>query len=169
MAHASHLALAIQGRTYREASGETPLHYAKWLRNSPGKRCQRIQICLTGEVETPSSPIRRQAPDAKYPNGMSVEKIPDVKHPGGMSTEQNSRCDTSWWNVRCHTLQGGRLRVQGVGIPPPDDTEHASLSGATPSGFSKRICGALPYPEQLHPDSGFVYGKGLQSFGSSCF
>ena len=29
-----------------------------WLRNSPGKRYQRIRICLIGEVETPSSPIR---------------------------------------------------------------------------------------------------------------
>ena len=59
----------------------TPRHCAKWLRNSPGKRYQRIRICLTGEVETPSSPIRRQAPDAKYPDGMSAE--------------QNSGCETS--------------------------------------------------------------------------
>ena len=48
-------------------------HCAKWLRNSPDKRYQRIQICLTEEVETPSSPIRRQVPDAKYPDGMAVE------------------------------------------------------------------------------------------------
>ena len=26
--------------------------------------------------------------------------------------------------------KGDRLRVQGVGSPPPDDTERASLSGA---------------------------------------
>ena len=45
----------------------TPRHCAKWLQNSPGKRYRRSQICLTGEVETPSFPIRRQAPDAKYP------------------------------------------------------------------------------------------------------
>ena len=64
---------------------KTPRHYAKWLQNSPGKRYQRIRICLTGEVETPSSPIRRQAPDAKYPDGMSAEK--------------NSGCETSGWNV----------------------------------------------------------------------
>ena len=51
----------------------TPRHCAKWLRNSPGKRYQRIQICLTGEVETPSSPSRRQA--------------------------HNSGCETSGWNV----------------------------------------------------------------------
>ena len=33
--------------------------------------------------------------------------------------------------------------------PPPDDTERASLSGATPSGFPKRTRGALPYPDSL--------------------
>ena len=51
-----------------------------------------IRICPTGELETSSSPIlcqffssiRRQAPDAKYPDGMSAEK--------------NSGCDTSGWN-----------------------------------------------------------------------
>ncbi|WJZ99800.1 hypothetical protein VitviT2T_018215 [Vitis vinifera] len=45
--------------------------------------------------------------------------------------------------------KGDRLRVQGVGTLPPDDTECASLSGATPSGFPKRTCGALPYPDSL--------------------
>ena len=85
----------------------TPWHCAKWLRNSLGKRYQRIRIRLTGEVETPSFLIRRQASDAKYPDGMSAEK--------------NSGCETSGWNV----------------------------DGATPSGFSKRICGALPYPTSL--------------------
>ena len=38
-------------------------HCAKWLWNSLGKRYQRIRICPTREVETPSSPIRRQVPD----------------------------------------------------------------------------------------------------------
>ena len=51
--------------------------------------------------------------------------------------------------MRCHTSQGGRLHVKGGGTTPPDDTEHASLCGATPSGFSNRICGALPYPDSL--------------------
>ena len=50
--------------------------------------------------------------------------------------------------------KGDRLRVQGVETPPPNDTEHASLSGATPSGatpsgFLKRTRGALPYPNSL--------------------
>ena len=63
----------------------TPRHCAKWLWNSPGKRYRRIRICLTEEVETPSFPIRRQAPDAKYSDGMSAKK--------------NSGCETSGWNV----------------------------------------------------------------------
>ena len=58
---------------------------AKWLRNSPGKCYQRIQICLIEEAEMLSSSIRRQAPDAKYPDGMSAEK--------------NFGCETSGWNV----------------------------------------------------------------------
>ncbi|WKA06573.1 hypothetical protein VitviT2T_024468 [Vitis vinifera] len=45
--------------------------------------------------------------------------------------------------------KGDRLRVHGVGTPPPDDTERASLSRATPSGFPKRTRGALPYPDSL--------------------
>ena len=43
--------------------------------NSPGKRYQRIRTCLTGEVETSSSPIRSQAPDVNYPE--KVELRPD--------------------------------------------------------------------------------------------
>ena len=63
-----------------------PRHCAKWLRNSPGKRYQRIRICLTEEVETPSSPIRRQARDVKYLEKVELrlDRIPDVRHPGGM-------------------------------------------------------------------------------------
>ena len=51
------------------------------------------------------------------------------------------------WNELCR--KGDRLRVQGVGTPPLDDTERASLSGATPSGLPKRTHGALPYPDSL--------------------
>ena len=47
-----------------------------------------------------------------------------------MSVGQNSSLG---WNELCR--KGDRLRVQGVGAPPPDDTEHAALL------------------EQLHPDS----------------
>ena len=43
--------------------------------SSPGKRYHKIQTCLTGEVETPSSPIWRQVPDVRYPE--KVECRPD--------------------------------------------------------------------------------------------
>ena len=52
-------------------------------------------------------------------------------------TEQNFGCEISG------RRKGDRLRVQGVGTPPPDDTEHALLSGATPSGFPKRTRAAM--------------------------
>ena len=112
----------------------TPWHCAKWLQNSRGKRYQRIRICLTGEVEMPSSPIQRQAPDVKYPKKVEhhPDRIPDVIYPKKME--------------RC---KGDRLLVHGVGTPPPDDRERASLSGATPSGFPKRTRDVLPYPDSL--------------------
>ena len=59
--------------------------------NSSGKHYQRIRTCLTGEVETSSSPIQRQASDVKYPE--KVEHFPDiisdVRYPekGGKSVE----------------------------------------------------------------------------------
>ena len=41
------------------------------------------------------------------------------------------------------THKGDRLRVQGVGTPLSDDTEHARLSGSTPSRFPKRTRAAM--------------------------
>ena len=143
----------------------------------------------------------------RYPDvKMSAHGIPDMK----------CRCTEffpGWTELCC--AKGDRLRVQGVGTPLPDDTEHARVSGSTPSGFPKRTCAAMlsstrehhtsddsiSYPDMLSgslttmskpcyssrsaalrwyvrtscPDifyslhSGFTYGKGLQSFGSSCF
>ena len=49
-----------------------------------------------------------------------------------MSTGQNSSPGGMSYAA---SRKGDRLRVQGVGTPPPDDTKHASLSRATPSGF----------------------------------
>nr|CAN70617.1 hypothetical protein VITISV_021478 [Vitis vinifera] len=152
----------------------TLITHANKLRNSSGKRYQRIQICLTGEVETPSFSIRRQAPDVKYPEKVArrSDRIPDViysekvaparrnSYPGGMSYDSPRR-------------KGGGLRGQGRGNRPPDDTERASLSVATPSGFLKRTRGVLPYPDSLREKhtartpsgfslhSGFAFGKGL--------
>ena len=130
----------------------TPRHCAKWLWNSPGKGYQRIRICLIGEVETPSSPIRRQAPNVKYP-----EKVPDVKYPEKVECRPDRIPDVRYpekvpdvkYPEKVERRKGDCLRVQGVGTPPLENTERASLSGATPSGFPKRTRGALPYPYSL--------------------
>ena len=110
----------------------TPRHCAKWLRNSPGKRYQRIRICPTEEVETLSFPIRRQVPDVKYPEKVEhqSDRIPDVVYPEKMEHRK-----------------GDRPRVQGVETPPPNDG--AIAIRITPSGFPKRTSGALPYPDSL--------------------
>ncbi|RVW12172.1 hypothetical protein CK203_098567 [Vitis vinifera] len=53
----------------RRHSKRTPQHCAKWLRNSPGKRYKRIWKCVTGEVETFSTPIWRQNSVCEHPGG----------------------------------------------------------------------------------------------------
>ena len=52
--------------------------------------------------------------------------LPNVKYPEKMEHRKRDR-----------------PRVHGVGTPSPDDTEHALLSGATPSGFPKRTRAAM--------------------------
>ncbi|RVW40903.1 hypothetical protein CK203_076964 [Vitis vinifera] len=170
MAHASHLAFVIQGefgdldikylkkniskcRSHISGSFKrTPRHCAKWLRNSRGKRYQRIRICLTREVETPSFPIRRQAPDVKYPEKVKrrLDRIPDVGYP-----------------EKIERRKGDRLRVHGVRTPPPDDTERTSLSGATPSGSPRGHVTRSPirtlsgrstrHSQSSHPDDSISY------------
>ena len=121
----------------------TPRHCAKWLWNSPSKRYERIRICLTREVETPSFPIWHQAPDVKYP-----EKVSDVKYPKKVECRPDRIPDVRY-PKKVERRKGDRLRVQGVGTPLPDDTERARLSASTPSGFPKRIRGTLPYLDSL--------------------
>ena len=121
----------------------TPRHYAKSLQNSPGKRYQRIQICLTGEVETPSFPIRRQALDVKYPkSGAGCE----ISGEGGTSPDQNSECEISGedgtsqgWPSACAWCR------DPSGATPFGFPKRTSLSGATPSGFLKRARGACEH------------------------
>ena len=73
----------------RNSPGKRCRHCAKWLLNSPGKRYQRIRICLAREVEMPSFPIRRQAPDVKYPE--KVERHPDRISDVGYSEKMERR------------------------------------------------------------------------------
>ena len=65
---------------------------------------------------------------------------------GGTSAGQNSSPGGMSYVAR---RKEDRLCVQGVGTPPPDETEHARLCGSTPSGFLKRTRGALPYLDSL--------------------
>ena len=60
---------------------------------SPDKRYRRIRTCLPGEVESSSSPIRRdRIPDVRYPGGIS-----ENFRLGGMS---NAMARWSWtWRV----------------------------------------------------------------------
>ena len=77
-------------------------------------------------------------PNVKYPNksGMTADSIPAVRHP-----------------EKVKRRKGDRLRVQGVGTPPPDDMERALLSGATPSGFLKRTYGGAPLSRLLQGEA----------------
>ena len=104
-----------------------------------------------------SHPVVRY-PDVKYPIRGSGHVWPEkLKRPplpsgweisgkGGMSVGQNS--SPGGMSYAAHR-KGDCLRVQGVGTHPPDETERARLSGSTPSGFPKRTCGALRYPDSL--------------------
>ena len=116
-------------RKLQEASGEHR-STAYWEKNSPGKRYQRIQICLTGEVEASSSPIRLWDIRMWNVGGQNC---------GGEMSVHGIPPQLEWAMLR----KGDRLRVQGVGTPLPDDSERARLSGSTPSGFPKRTCAAM--------------------------
>ena len=48
------------------------------------KRHQSIRTCLSGEVESSSSPIRRKTPDVKYPENVERRPDPDVRYPDEM-------------------------------------------------------------------------------------
>ena len=67
----------------------------------------------------------------------------DVKYPEKVERRSYRISDVGYPKKMEHR-KGDRLRVHGVGTPPPNDTECASLFGSTPSGFPKRTCGALP-------------------------
>ena len=86
-------------------------------------------------------------------------RISDVRHLGGMSAEQKFQM----WDIR---VECRRSRLPDVRHP-----EKVALAGRNsyPGGMSydSRSGGMSRIPYSLH--SGFAYGKGLQSFGSSCF
>ena len=83
------------GRKYMEASGEHRGTVQIWLQNSPGERYQMIQICVTGEVETLYSPIRRQNSGGDTSGWNGCSRIPKVIHPGGMGVAK-FRMSSGW-------------------------------------------------------------------------
>ena len=110
-----------------------------WL----GRRYQRTQICLTGEVETSSSPIRMWYIRMQNVGARNVF----LSHPAmGYLNEVEFQLD--------------RIlpRVQGVGTPLPDDTERAWISGF-PGGKAAQC-----YPVQLHLNNSIYYPNMLSGW-----
>ena len=109
-----------------------PRHCAKWLRNSSGKRYQQIQICLSEEVEMPSSPIRR------------LIRMWNIRR---------------WWNVtRTEFRMWDIWRRWNVTRRSSACAWCRDPSKATPSGFPKRArgaCDSFPIrrqaPDVKHP------------------
>ena len=101
-------------------------HCAKWLRNSLGKRYQRIRICLIEEVETPSFPIWICLPDVKHPEKVArhPDRMPDVGYPEKMERHLD--------------------RILRVGYPKKMERHPYRIP---------RVHGVGTHPEQLHPDS----------------
>ena len=110
-----------------------------WL----GRLYQRIRICLTGEVETSSSPIRMWYIRMQNVGAWNVFLfLPAV----GYLNEVEFQLDRIL------------LRVQGVGTPLPDDTERAWISGL-PGGKAAQC-----YPVQLHLDNSIYYPNMLSGW-----
>ena len=108
----------------------TPRHCAKWLRNSPGKRYRQIQICLTREVETPSFPIRRQAPDVKYPEKMERHKG-DRPRVHGVGTHPEQLHSDSPRGYAAHSP---------IYTPSGRSTRHSRTSHTRTIAYPIRIC-----------------------------
>ena len=83
-----------------------------------GKRYQRIRTCLTEEVEMPSSSIRRQAPDVRYP----------IKGSGHVWPRKLKRWPDKIlprveWAMSRVAIRSNSIRI------PQEDTWRAPLSG----------------------------------------
>ena len=117
--------------------------------NSPGKRYQRIRICLTGEVETSSSliqmwDIRSEDPDMSDRGSWNVLlSHPDVRYPAPQGYPDQLHPDSPGWKELCR--KGDRLRTRCRDPSPgwhgvrkairinsiqisQEDTRHAPLS-----------------------------------------
>ena len=126
--------------------GRTPRHCILW-ENSPGKRNQKIRICLTREVETSSSPIR-------------------MWNVGG----RNFGCEISQGGpsacARCRDLSPGWHGVRkAIRISPRGHVARSPVR--TPSGRSTRHSwtshpdDSIPYPDML--------SESLTKVSKSCY
>ena len=145
-----------------------------------------IWICLTREVETLFFPIRHQAPDVKHSEMVErhPDRILDVRYLEKMERRKGD-CPRVH-GVGTHPEQLHPDSPRGYAARSPIQTpsrrstwhslsSHPDDSISYPDMLSgwltivHKPCYVIPtaYPYSLH--SGFGYGKGLQSFGSSCF
>ena len=98
------------GRTYREASGEH--------RGTVQNGCETLRVSAIrgsgyvwpGKLKRPPLPsgVKRRMQNIRLE--CQRRRIPDVRHPSGMSAKQNFGCETSGWNVRCHSPRSTTLR-----------------------------------------------------------
>ena len=98
----------------------------------------------------PSSPIRRQAPDVKYPEKVErhPDRIPDVGYLGGMSAEKNSGCENfrpggKKRDIRSNSIRipqaGLVIRINSIRIPQPG-TRRLQTSHTRTIAYPIRIC-----------------------------
>ena len=118
----------------------------KMAANSPGKRYQRIRTCMTGEIETPFSPIRRQAPDVKYPEKVERHpaKIPDVGYLEKMESRKDDRprvhdVGTHPEQLHLDSPRGYTARFP-IQTPSRRSTRHSRTSHTRTIAYSIRIC-----------------------------
>ena len=125
----------------------TPWHCAKWLRNSPGKRYQRIRICLTKKIETSSFPIRICLSDVKYPEKMERHpRIVRVCMVQGPIQSNSIRIPQAGIAIRINSIripQAGtrHLRTSHTRtIAYPIRTQHSRSSHTRTIAYPIRIC-----------------------------
>ena len=127
----------------------TPRHCGKYLRNSSGKRCQRIWICCPEKLKRPPLPsdVRRRMRNIRME--CRQRRIPDVRHPGGMSTEQNFGCETFGWNGGVAEFRMWYIRVGWRRSRIPDGMSAVKY----PDGMSARSPIRICCPNEKDPRS----------------
>ena len=173
--------------------GRTPRHCAK-------NGCETLRVSairwseyVWPEKLKPTFPIRRQAPDVKYPEKVERHpaRIPDVGYPEKMERRKGDRPRVHGVGTHPEQLHSdsprGYAAHSPIYTPSGRSTRHSRTSHTRTIAYPIRICcldhclkctslgTSFRQPATAHVPppsdgvSGFAYGKGLQSFGSSCF